>query len=139
MTQLPKAAQSPVLRTSDAAVSGLYSVQLYYFRLTLSDRKQESQPHILFAMTILMNIAHRAFGEEDTGATNYSSPPSSWLALKPRSNSRGVDIARMSRMRFRAALNEIVSKTEWGVGFLWPALDKPWNDIQHRDYRLIGD
>ena len=91
MTQLPKAAQSPVLRTSDAAVSGFYSVQLYYFRLTLSGRNKESQPHILFAMTSLMNIAHRAFGEEDTGGHELFQSPTSWQALKPRSNSHGVD------------------------------------------------
>jgi hypothetical protein len=110
MTQLPKAARSPFLRTSDTAVSGFYFVQLYYFRLTLSDYTQESPPHIMFAMTSLMNIAHRAFGEQDPWGHELFQLPlfMTGIETKDRIHVEWI-ISKMSRLRFRTALSEIIS------------------------------
>ncbi|KAL2826995.1 hypothetical protein BDW59DRAFT_160575 [Aspergillus cavernicola] len=112
MTRSSTAPRNPLQRTADAAVSNFYFVKLYYFRLTLSDSDctQESPPHIIFAMTNLMNIAHRAFSEQDAWGHEIFQLPLFMAGIETNDQIH-VEwiISKMSRLRFRTALSRIIS------------------------------
>ncbi|KAJ5852354.1 uncharacterized protein N7529_011739 [Penicillium soppii] len=64
----------------------------------------------MFAMTSLMNIAHRAFGEQDPWGHELFQLPlfMTGIETKDRIHVEWI-ISKMSRLRFRTALSEIIS------------------------------
>lgn len=110
MTRSSTAPRSTFLRTTEVAVTNFYFVKLYYFRSTLSDLSQATPPHIISIMSDLMNIAHRAFGEQDTWGHELFQLPLFLTGLETRDRIH-VEwiVSKMSRMRFRTALSQILS------------------------------
>lgn len=110
MTRTSAAPRTPFLRTADAAVISLYFVKLYHFRLTLSDYTQATPPHIILAMTELMNIAHRAFGEQDYWGHEVFQLPlfMAGVETKDRIHVEWI-LSKITRLRFRTALSQIIS------------------------------
>ncbi|KAL3457757.1 hypothetical protein BJX64DRAFT_280354 [Aspergillus heterothallicus] len=111
MARSSTTSRSPFLRVAEAAVVSFYFVKLYYFRLTLSDaqRTEPSQPHILLAMTELLNMAHRALSEQGHWRYEIFQLPLFMAAIetKDRIHVEWI-VSRMSALRFRMAVGEII-------------------------------
>lgn len=110
MTRSSTTSRSTFLRTTEVAVASFYFVKLYYFRLTLSNFSQPTPPHITSVMSDLMSIAHRAFGEQDTWGHELFQLPLFMTGLETRDRIH-VEwiISKMSRLRFRKSLSQIIS------------------------------
>jgi hypothetical protein len=110
MTRSSTTPRSTFLRTTEVAVTNFYFVKLYYFRLTLSDFSQPTPPRIISIMSDLMSTAHRAYGEQDTWGHELFQLPLFMTGLETRDRIH-VEwiISKMSRLRFRTALSQIIS------------------------------
>lgn len=95
---------------NQVAVANSYFMKTCYFRLTLSKFSQPTGPHITSVMSDLMSIAHRAFGEQDTWGHELFQLPLFMTGLETRDRIH-VEwiISKMSRLRFRNALSQIIS------------------------------
>jgi hypothetical protein len=109
LTRSSTAPRLPFLRVAEAAVISFYFVQLYYFRLTLEDWIVPAPPHIILTLAELMSLAHRALSEQDHWGHGIFDLPLFMAAIetKDRIHVEWI-IPRISTMRFRTALNQVI-------------------------------
>lgn len=95
---------------ADFAASNFNFVQIYYFRLIVDDSTQAAPPHIAFAMTDILNIVHRAFSEQEAWGHALFQLPLFMVGIETNDRiHREWIISKMSNLRFRVALSQVIS------------------------------